>query len=106
MSKDFVAHLTGDGERVAAWRSIFGDSQIYIRSPFSVLANLPGIGEAAIYELDLELLTAEQRQRLVNHIANKFNVPADEVERDLDTVGCPILAEDVFVAVHNPQRWF
>lgn len=106
MSKDFVAHLTGDGERVAAWRAVFGDSQIYIRSFFPTLANLPGIGEAAVYELDLALLTADQRQRLVNHIANKFNVPADEVDADLDMVGCPILAEDVFVAVHNPQRWF
>jgi predicted membrane channel-forming protein YqfA (hemolysin III family) len=61
---------------------------------------------ALIFLLDEKLITPEQRQRLVEHISRKFNIPAAEVEADIDGPGAPILDEDCTVTVHNPQKWF
>lgn len=43
--------------------------------------------------------------RVVAHIAAKFNIPAAEVDAGLDAHGCPILAEHVTVSIANPWRW-
>ncbi len=102
---DFTAHIHGDDERAAAWQIIFDGTAVPLRSPIPYLARLPGRGQELVYLLDIEALTAEQRGRLVTHIANKFNIPAEEVDADLDTHGCPILAEHVTVSIANPWRW-
>lgn len=67
---------------------------------------MPGKGRSLVYLLDLDLITPEQRQRLVEHISRKWGLPAAEVEADLDAYGVPILDEDCIVTIHNPQRWF
>lgn len=106
MGKDFTATIVKKGERADEWQEILGSTTINIKSPLPSYANLPGKPKELIYELDLALLTAGQRYRLVTHLSTKFNMWADEVEAHLDRVGCPILAEDVTITVHNPQRWF
>ena len=105
MSTDFTARIDGDDERTAAWRAVFGDDTIPLRSPIPHMANLPGRGEELVYLLDIEALTVEQRGRLVQHIASRFNYPAKEVDDTLDDHGCPILAEHVTVTIVNPWRW-
>lgn len=102
---DFTAHINGDDERAAAWQIVFDSAAVPLRSPIPHLARLPGRGEELVYLLDIEALTADQRGRLVTHIADKFNIPAEEVDADLDTHGCPILAEHVTVSIANPWRW-
>lgn len=102
---DFTAHVSGDNERVAAWLHVFAGAAVPLRSPVPHLARLPGRGEELVYLLDIEALTADQRGRLVQHIAAKFSIPAEEVDADLDTHGCPILAEHVTVSIANPWRW-
>ncbi len=102
---DFTARIDSDNERAVAWQIVFGGATVPLRSPIPHLARLPGRGEELVYLLDIEALTAEQRGRLVTHIANKFNIPAEEVDADLDTHGCPILAEHVTVSIANPWRW-
>jgi hypothetical protein len=105
MSKDFTAHVYGDDERAAAWLHVFGGEVVPLRSPIAQLAKLPDREPEQVYMLDIEALTAEQRDRLVQHIAAKFDIAAEEVESDLDTHGCPILAEHVTVTIANPWRW-
>jgi len=102
---DFTARIDGDDERAAAWRAVFGDDTIPLRSPVPHMASLPGRGEELVYLLDIEALTADQRGRLVQHIASRFNYPAEEVDATLDDHGCPILAEHVTVTIANPWRW-
>lgn len=102
---DFTAHIDSSDERAAAWLRIFDDTAVPLRSPIPHLARLPGRGEELVYLLDIEALTADQRGRLVQHIAGKFDIPAAEVDADLDTHGCPILAEHVTVSIANPWRW-
>ena len=105
MSTDFTAHINGDDERAVAWLRVFDDTAVPLRSPIPHLARLPGRGEELVYLLDIEALTAEQRGRLVQYIAAKFGIPAEEVDAGLDTHGCPILAEHVTVSIANPWRW-
>lgn len=103
MPKDF--QVTVSGARAADFMAVFGTATVCVRSPLPEVANLPGIGRALVYQLDLETIGEEERSRLVQHIAGRFGIPAGEVEREMDSHGVPILAEDCAVAVHNPLRW-
>lgn len=106
MSNDFEAIIRGDSERAATWRAVLGTETVKIKSPLPVAVSLPGDIKTTAYQVDICLLTAEQRQRLVAHLAARFGYTVHDVDRDLDDIGCPILADDVVVTVHNPQRWF
>jgi len=86
--------------RASDWMHVFGRlNDIPLRGPFAIKVNVPGRSSVSAYLLDVSLLTAEERLRLVNHIANRFNLPPAEVDRDLDAQGVPVLAEDVLVSV-------
>lgn len=105
---DFTATISNrsNPDRAIAWRTVFGSETIVLKSPIPSLAKLPGrLTTTLIYEVDIRALTVEQRKRMVAHLAEKFGYEAHVVENALDTEGCPILAEDVFVTIHNPQRW-
>ena len=104
---DFTARISNDSDpqRAATWRLVFGADEVPLRSPFSALAMLPDRGPTEVYDLDITALTAEQRTRLVLHISDCFNVTVNDVEAQLDVVGCPILAEDVTVVIERPWRW-
>ena len=97
-----TATLLETSPRAADWRHIFGRlTDIPLRGPFAIQMDLPGHPKASAYLLDVSLISSEERLRLVNHIAARFNLDRAEVERDLDAQGVPILAEDV--AVYIPQ---
>lgn len=85
-------------ERLAFWQEVFGGDTIPIKSFIPSAANLPGNPGALAYELDLRAITAEQREKLIAGLANKFNLPVEEVAAGLDVYGVPVLAEDVTVA--------
>lgn len=105
MAKDFTATISETSERAETWRQVLGTRTIYLKSFIPVFFDLPGKPCTKSYELDLPLLTAEQRQRLVVYISDKFSFEKGYVEHNLDIVGCPILAEDVTVTANNPQKW-
>jgi len=104
MAKDFT--VTVYGERGEEFEKLFGTRTVNVRSPFPVLANLGGnpVPES-VYMLDLELLTNEQRAKLVQHIAEKFSANPSDVSHFLDEEGLPIKASDTVVTVTNPQKW-
>ena len=105
MSQDFEATIRADSERAEIWRNVFGSETVCIKSFIPSVVSVPGIGKTTAYELDIKLLTAEQRRRLVVSLAERFGYSLTDIERDLDTIGCPILADDVVVTIRNPQRW-
>ena len=106
MNKDFIATIRKDCPRYQDWINVLGTNEVVLKSPVPHLASAPGIPEAPFFEMDLTALSGEQRGRLISHLSQRFQVPEQEVERDLDRVGCPILDTDVTVTVYHPQKWF
>jgi hypothetical protein len=84
---------------------VFGTDTVHLRSPFPREANLPGNEVKLIYELDIDLLTTDQRQALAAHLSVKFGYTEGFVNENLDAMGCPILADDVSVSLDNPMKW-
>src|SRR4051794_4665359 len=105
MAKDFEVTIT-DPERAKFFLEVFGRTNVNVTSPVPSLADLPGKPGARIFMLDLKLITVEERERLVAHIAQRFKLPVAEVEASIDTEGVPILDEHCYVVVFNPQKWF
>lgn len=85
-------------DRLALWQAVFGGDEVPIVSIVPKVGSFPGVGEQRFYELDLKVILAEQRRRLVLSIADKFNQSPDYVEANIDLIGVPILAADVVVS--------
>jgi hypothetical protein len=86
-----------DEHRVAVWGSIFPGAVVPIKSILPSRADLPGHPDALVYFLDLNAITDEQRQKLIEALAALFGLTEDEVRNDLPR-GVPILADDVIVS--------
>jgi hypothetical protein len=104
MGKDFTVTVC-EPERAAEFEAIFGTTTVHVKSPFPARADLPGHPDSLVFELDLELITADQRKRLVAHLAEKFSIPAEEVEATLDEQGVPLRFDDCVTGIANPLRW-
>ena len=105
MGKDFTVTVYNP-ERRAVWEDILGTATVHVKFPFPREANLPGHPNTLIYEVDLDFLTEEQRQRLIAYVAAKFGFSESEVAANLDSEGMPILAIDCVASVQNPEKWF
>lgn len=103
--KDFTATIVEESPRAADWIKVFGDRTAILKHPLPAIGEFPEVGAKEFYELDIPALTSPQRARLVEHLSQRFHVPAPEVESELNKVGCPILAEDVIITITNPGRW-
>lgn len=106
MAKDFTATISSKSTRYQDWINVLGTDHVHVKSPIPHRAAAPGIPSGLFYHIDLELLSEEQRSRLIKHLATRFEVPEQEVAENLDTIGCPILDDDVTISVSHPQRWF
>jgi len=105
MGKDFQV-IVHNPKRAEMWTEIFGTNQVYVKSPIPYRADLPGHTGELVYDLDLDQYTDEQRQALIQHIADTFSLQPETVAAQIDEVGVPILARDCTTAVHNLQKWF
>lgn len=102
---DFYAWVT-DPEAAQTWQQILGRTDyIPIRSPLPILANLPDLGETRVYLLKVDLLTAEERGRLIDYLSDRFGVDKAQAQNILDEEGLPIRASTCGVTILNPQRW-
>jgi hypothetical protein len=106
MATDFAVSLREDTERGRAWAEVFGTTRVHVRSPLPEWVTLPERGAALVFFLDLALLSTEQRERLIEYLAQKFGLAVSEVATEIDKAGVPILAEECTVTVYNPHRWF
>lgn len=104
MGKDFWI-IIDDPERAQEFLKVFGRVRLNIKSPIPRHVNLPGKGTRKIYELDLSLISDEERERLAAHLSERFNMPVKTILADLDRIGMPILADGCTVVIENPQRW-
>ena len=86
-----------DERRRAVWGSIFPDAVLPIKFILPSRVDLPGHPGALAYFLDLDAISDEQREKLINSIADLFSQSVEEVRSDLDR-GVPILADDTSVA--------
>jgi hypothetical protein len=105
MPHDFWVTISDRSPRHAQWLAVLGTDRVPVLSPLSHLALLPGRGPSRVFLVALDQLTAGQRERLLDFLCARFDVPRDEGEREMAAHGVPILDEDVIVSVHNPQRW-
>lgn len=105
MNKDFTATLSQGSYRYSWWIYCFGSNEVILKHPIPKWGNFPKEGKKLYYELDLEALTPEQRDKLIKHLARTFDVPVEEVKRDIDEMGVPILADEVILSIKNPQKW-
>lgn len=105
MGKDFRI-IIEEPNRKADFIAVFGRKEVCIQSPLPAWEKLSGFEEPVqVYYLDFDEITDEERQRLVEHISEKFGDAPEEVNRLLDIHGLPILASDCFVVINNAQRW-
>jgi len=81
---------------------VFGRATVPVISPVPFMATLDG-EEKMAFMLDIQRLTAEQHDRLVQHLARKFGDTEIAVAAALTEVGLPIRADEVIVTVRQPM---
>ncbi len=89
-------------ERRQFWLAVLHTDTVPITAIIPVWADLPGQPETQVYFLDLEAITADERRRLIRHLASRFNLPRHYVAANLNRQGVPILAEDVSLITTDP----
>ena len=85
-----------DGPRRALYAEIFAEAVLPIKTVFTRKADLPGKLNADVYFLDIDVISDEQRKKLITVLAKRWEIPLDEMEQELDK-GVPILADGVIV---------
>lgn len=90
-----------DPARKREWEAILDSDTLPIRSPIPSWTFLPGMGDRLVYELDLKRLTIKHLERLVDHLARKFDFTPEAVSTQLMAEGVPILADDVVVTGYD-----
>lgn len=88
-----------DEERRALWSDVFPDGRVPIKVPVAYEVSVPVKGQTLAYELDLDALSDEQRQGVVETISRAFNLPIEDVEDNIKEIGVPVLDEGVTVTV-------
>lgn len=105
MGKDFIATIH-DPARKKEFLEIFGSDQVYLRSFIPNTIKVEGVQDPqTAYFLDLDLLSSEQLEKLIKHLAQKFNLSIDFVRNNIQEIGVPVLAQEVSVEILNPWRW-
>lgn len=83
-----------DDHRAAVWGRIFPGARMPIWSIVPSMADLPGHPGASVYFLDLNAITDQQRDQLVQALAEMFGMDPDEISQDMKALGVPILVEN------------
>ena len=93
-----MATLNPKSPRVKDWLRVYGKTKIQLRGPLPVRATSPA-GVQFFHHVHESELTPEVRERLADHVSEKFCLSRDEVLRSIDDPahGVPILADDVTV---------
>jgi hypothetical protein len=92
--------LRQDASRSTEWVEVFGTRTIPLESPIEHVAELPGRGPRRFYRVAVKQLSREQLERVARHLSGKFQLPIDEVLRDLaGEHGLPILADEITVSI-------
>jgi hypothetical protein len=90
-----LALVNPESPRAGWWLEVFPGGAVPVQSAARRRALVPGHMDTLVYELDLVALTAEERERLEAVLSRHFHLAREEVFRDLEAGGCPILCADV-----------
>ena len=105
MSKDFTVRINHPTRRIECLE-MFGTTSLHVKSINPEFVLVPGFDEPQpVYYVDLSLLTPQQRQRLIRHLSSRFNLPIEQVKRQLRKQDVPIRAEDCTLVIQNPHKW-
>jgi hypothetical protein len=97
--------VTVRDERNPKLVAIFGTNRLPVTQPAPELRNLNGVdGQVWCFFIDLDRLTLEQRQRLVNQTAKDFHSTPDAVEAALQEYGMPLIVGDCEVHIHETNE--
>jgi len=91
-----------DPERAAFWTSIFERNLVPIVPGFVSYVNLPDHPDALVCWLDLDAITPQQRQRLVDGLSTRFDLDPEFVDANLEQEGVPVHLADVTIRIKNP----
>jgi hypothetical protein len=92
--------LSEQSPRYEEWMRVFGTNRVPVLSPVSRPAISPTLEVGRFYQLDVKALQPEQRQRMIENLAQKCGMSVEEVEADIDGEhGMPIL-DDEYVLCH------
>lgn len=107
MKHDFWVLLDPGSDRAPHWREVLGDDSLRlpVTTPVPYRAHVETVGATEVYLIALAVLTADQRERLVENLARRNGLPAVEVRALLASEGVPVLARECSVVVYHPQRW-
>lgn len=104
MNDDFC--VVTDPQRIEWMRDASIDpDRVPIKSIIPSRVNVPEKGEVLAFEMDIARLTNYQKVRLSEHLARRFNLSANEVLRDLDKFGCPVLVEHTTAVSTQPWKY-
>lgn len=92
------AVLDPRGPNYAEWFRIFAHNAVPLVSPEKSRAPMGAEKDVEVYLLNLKGMTLHQRARLLGFIANKFEVPIFEVQKQIERDGFPIRANDVILS--------
>lgn len=95
-----------DPARADEFRSCGIDPErVPIKSMIPVAVSVPQKGQTTAYEMDIRRLTKSQRAELCKLLARKFGYTPEQVEQDLNQVGCPILTDNVTAFSTQPWKY-
>jgi len=104
MSADF--RVTINGPRGEEWERVAGTRTFPVLTPIPCMATLPGRpGLSRVFLVDLGELGPGVLERIVAHLAAKFQLSEQEAAAEIKTAGVPILDEECTVSISNPQKW-
>lgn len=100
MARDFEVTVL-DPARAAVLQEVLGTNTVYVQSPVAEWACFPSRPDEQqlIYVLDADELTAEQRTRLVAHLASQHGYDPATAAGILAEEGLPILADATVVTL-------
>jgi len=83
--------------RYENWRKILGSDEAPILSP-NPIKGIFGAEVVDIFRLNVAKLNADQRERLIDFICEKFGASRATAAAEIETASFPIRAADVVVA--------
>lgn len=86
-----------DQPRRALCETVFPGAVVPVVSMLTVKVNVPGHEGVEAYMLDIDALTLDQMVRVVDLLAQKFGLLANDVWKDI-AKGVPILADGVVMS--------
>lgn len=91
----YRVRINEDSKRAADFMKVFGRLEVPIETPIPDYVDLPGFDKPQlVYKLDLVAITADERDALIDHLADRFSLARLEVQQGLLARGVPILTSE------------